>query len=327
MEPTVIYIMGDVRSGTTLIDYLLSCHPDAVSVGEMDNLNVYYCRTGDERFHHWQCSCNKYVQDCSFWSPIIKQVNFSDDFETKLTSPAPKLKHISISSKLHREDVNKALNDPKYVEKGKQVAHHCWQLYRQVFEKSGKSIIVDSSKKGFQAYFLNKYREGNIRFVLIERELGAVAYSKLRHNRDREVLQGKKNSIYNHIIKTKKVQREHRILAQKMNQHNKNDLNTADGKTVFPIDYFELASDPAETIDQVTSWLKVSSYVPPASTNTENHISPTSVTKQENTDLHIIGGSGSRYVNRKIKPDLKSKSYYRKKPMIWLFKNSMKTIK
>lgn len=63
----LIYIGGSGRSGSTLLDMLLSNHPDIQSVGEIHRLNLY-ARDINER-----CTCGESILDCSFWQKVEKE--------------------------------------------------------------------------------------------------------------------------------------------------------------------------------------------------------------------------------------------------------------
>ncbi|MFC1662958.1 hypothetical protein ACFL04_02190 [Patescibacteria group bacterium] len=60
----VIYISGLGRSGSTLLDIIISTSPNVFSVGEIYRYNEY---KNDDRL----CSCGKNMTHCNFWSRII----------------------------------------------------------------------------------------------------------------------------------------------------------------------------------------------------------------------------------------------------------------
>ena len=66
-KKTLIYIASDVRSGSTLLDYLLSNNDNIISIGEFALLNDHLNRKGWGVSWDWCCSCGQHLEDCSFW--------------------------------------------------------------------------------------------------------------------------------------------------------------------------------------------------------------------------------------------------------------------
>lgn len=178
MKPLVIYIIGDNRSGTTLLDYLLSNHPKAVSVGELHHLNRYVYKGTTDESTDLKCSCGKYVETCSFWKDILKDVQFNKDFVTLYDKQGPKW--LFSLPFLYKSYLNKLLNNKKTYNKGKEIAKNRWKLYHSIMRKSNKPIVIDSSKFAVEAFFLQKFNEGEIRFLHLERNIWEVALSKVR---------------------------------------------------------------------------------------------------------------------------------------------------
>ena len=75
---TVIYVMSDVRSGSTLLENILSKSGESVSVGEMALLKNHIHRTGPGAKWNWNCSCGEPISACSFWSRVIPSHSFTD---------------------------------------------------------------------------------------------------------------------------------------------------------------------------------------------------------------------------------------------------------
>ncbi len=60
----VVYVAGSMRSGTTLMAELLGSYPDALTVGEINNLWLV-APTGQ------RCSCGQPSGDCAVWGPVL----------------------------------------------------------------------------------------------------------------------------------------------------------------------------------------------------------------------------------------------------------------
>jgi hypothetical protein len=71
-----VYILSAARSGSTLLDMFLGNHPDALAVGEFDQLPKNLALNS-------VCSCGSPVRDCAFWIPIVDR--FSHDIGVDLS--------------------------------------------------------------------------------------------------------------------------------------------------------------------------------------------------------------------------------------------------
>ena len=70
----IIYIAGCGHSGSTLLDLLLSTHPDVCGLDEArmlvdDDRRPQYTANAHDRI----CSCGKAIDRCAIWSPFLKQ--------------------------------------------------------------------------------------------------------------------------------------------------------------------------------------------------------------------------------------------------------------
>lgn len=296
---TVIYIIGDQRSGSTLLDYLLSWHPKATSVGELALLNSHYFRTTPQKMTDWSCHCGEYVDECSFWKDITAQVGFSKEFETRIKYKESLLSYLSFKNQ--RKDLTKFLRSENIEKKAKKIADDYWKLYEAIHKQTGKSIIIDSSKNGILAYFLNKHRNGNIRFILLEREIEAVAFSKL--GRAKIIAEKDKKSLTKpylyYLLGSGYKMILNRLLARLIDEEN-------NFKTyVEVVDYMKLVQNTQKIIDQITTTFQIGSFVSPTFTN------------EERTEkVHAIAGSPGHKQRCEIKPDLKHKSYLDKNKFI-----------
>jgi len=87
----LIYIAGSGHSGSTLLDLLLSTHPDVCGLGEArmlvdDDRRPEYTASASERI----CSCGKAINQCPLWSQFLSyadetpKANFEDHYSTLL---------------------------------------------------------------------------------------------------------------------------------------------------------------------------------------------------------------------------------------------------
>ena len=153
---TLIYIAGEVRSGTTVLDLLLSDHHEVFSVGELSHLEDFIEKKNTGKSYNWECSCGKQVQDCPFWTSI------TDTFEKEC-----------------KKDIKTLTNKNYSNVRNLEIAENCWTLISIVSKKRDVVNIVDASKDFLQLKYLLKRRDGNvIKIVHVIRDSRAVAFSK-----------------------------------------------------------------------------------------------------------------------------------------------------
>lgn len=294
----MVYIIGDNRSGSTLLDYLLSKHPDAYSLGELHNLYDYYYRIGPGIIYDWRCSCGESIKECNFWSEILREISFSTSFKTRLK---PKFlgKLALIRPKTQQNALDALIKDQSIVSEGEEITKNCWRIYNKTFDKTKKKILIDSSKDPLEAYFRFKFRQGKIRFLLIERNIMAVAHSNMNRTNEqkqevKEFLKTKEKSIYKHLISRYMTALKNRFLAEKIQCQSTIPI-------VKRIDYLDLTTDPEKTIKEICKFLNIEEFEPPL------------VTNQYDERPHTLGGSPSRYAKRPIQPDMRWQLFYKRK--------------
>jgi hypothetical protein len=293
----VVYIIADNRSGSTLLDYLLSCHPDAISVGELHHFQEYYYKRGWGKRNNWKCSCNKQFQDCKFWTDISEKLNVTEEFVTKL----PRRKGGILNKFFLKNGLEKRIKQYNDEDITKAFASNMWQIYESIFEKTGKKIIIDSSKNLYEAYFLNKFKKGDIAFINLERNVWEVAHSKANRMKTfstelKEYMNLHERSIYKEIAASYRIKRLNSLLVGKLPANK-----------VQIVDYQNLTTHVSAEITKLCRFLGISTFIPPERTDMGN---------EEN---HSIHGSPSRKVSRLIAPDDKWKEYYKKRPLAYLF--------
>lgn len=197
----IIYIASDVRSGSTMLDYLLGNHPDAVGVGEIRYLYTHIIREGKGDKHGWACSCGEAIETCSFWKPVLERAQekggnpWNDDTGYVLKS-GRKLKNLLTLSALifpfpvyQRWLVKRTQLD---LQSQKNLAH-CAR-YMEGIEQIYNKVIIDSSKKGKQLVNLLKaletYPDSELKVIHLIRDPRATTWSKVKR-------QGLKHSPWN----------------------------------------------------------------------------------------------------------------------------------
>lgn len=140
----IYLISGAGRSGSTLLTVILDNHQDSIAVGELIN----YISNGI--FNDEYCSCKKNVSQCFFWQKVKAKWDerrILDLEEYNRVQRAVTKNKGTLS--LIRNLINPSPKFKNYIEDTKS-------LYNAIFETSGKSIIIDSSKPAQRILVLRK---------------------------------------------------------------------------------------------------------------------------------------------------------------------------
>ncbi|MEL6811527.1 MAG: hypothetical protein AAFP76_09350, partial [Bacteroidota bacterium] len=129
----IIYIAGDGRSGSTLLDAILSNIENSISIGEGYRFWVRFYEGETE------CGCKTPIQHCKLW----KQLDAALKFEFSHYDPVlfwAKVREIQFFRNF--EPMPELLQNREWREFGSIVT----RFYELIGEITGKSIIIDSSK-------------------------------------------------------------------------------------------------------------------------------------------------------------------------------------
>jgi len=123
----IIYIAGYGRSGSTLLDIILSSSKNIYSVGAMSNLFKWVTESS-------KCSCGENVNICSFWKDILKKVNIDkkEALETSIISRAVEKRHF-----FFKKPTEELINKYKTLQ---------YKIFLTIQNKVNTQYILDSSK-------------------------------------------------------------------------------------------------------------------------------------------------------------------------------------
>lgn len=163
----VCYIMGDGRSGSTVLDMILGAHPDVVGCGELTNL------VEQGFLDNQYCSCGEKVGFCPFWGEVKDRFlaeagpDAMNEYARVRWAVEP-VRRWPLSAGAWR--VLMAGPWPRYQEL-------CGTLFNIIARVSGKSMIVDSSKNPARALALAGTTGVDLRLVHLVRDGRGVLWS------------------------------------------------------------------------------------------------------------------------------------------------------
>jgi len=162
----VLYIGGQGRSGTTLLDRMLGQLPDYFSVGEVVHLWAH--GLAGER-----CGCGKAFHDCPVWSDIGQKAfggwnNVDPQAMVALQRSVDRSRFVPGML---------APVSPPYQRRLAEYLGYLEKLYAAIAEVVEGRIVIDSSKHPSVAFLLRRIRTIDLRVVLMVRSSHGVAYS------------------------------------------------------------------------------------------------------------------------------------------------------
>ncbi|MBI1257295.1 MAG: hypothetical protein GC204_07480 [Chloroflexi bacterium] len=175
----ILYIGGDVRSGTTIIDMLLGMNAHTLAIGEV-NIIFRQLRKIDNPV---KCSCGKTLHDCELWSQVMER------FHTAF--PAMTLEQADTITRKVETYPERLRDASRYWDDYVQI----WRvMFAAIAEISGASVIIDSSKTGRHSLcrpLSLAQAEFDVSLLQMMRDPRAVTWSKLRREIDKGRLNGK----------------------------------------------------------------------------------------------------------------------------------------
>ena len=164
--PTVVYIVGAGRSGSTLLESLLTREIGGVAVGE-----IRLFLAGGYRWKV-RCGCGEPFLECPFWSDVM-----ATTLDDTSADHRRLLEHTRRALVRNRAMPTLLRGRGSWSADAEAVAAVHDRLYRSIARVSERSIVVDSSKTPGYGLFLTALGSVDVRVVHLVRDPRAVAYS------------------------------------------------------------------------------------------------------------------------------------------------------
>ncbi len=181
---TMLYILSPSYSGSTLLTFLLSKHPQIATIGELKATGMGYV---DE----YRCSCGELIRECDFWEVMAdgcreRGLEFSvETFDTKLKS----------NSRLANKLVDTAVRGPVF-EALRSVAlgmlpgaqrtldssiRRNFEIGETVCDLQQKAVFLDSSKTPSRLRHLARSDLWELKVICLYRDGRGVSNSNRKH--------------------------------------------------------------------------------------------------------------------------------------------------
>lgn len=235
----VVYIGGLGRSGSTLVERLLSATTGFVTVGELVHL-WQRCLLDDEL-----CACGRRFSACEFWQSVGDRAfggwsTVDVEQMSALQAEADRTRHVPRLAASRRPFPQQHAS-ARYG----QVLR---RIYAAVLEVSGCPGIIDASKHASTAFLLSRTRGVDLRVVHVVRDSPAVAYSWTRLVRRPQVPDREQHMA---------TYSPGRSVVQWSAQNALVDLLALRGGNVRRVRYEDVVERPAEQLHELLQFLGV----------------------------------------------------------------------
>ena len=284
-KPTVIYIIADRRSGSTLLENMLSKSEEIISVGELAMLKGHIFKEGPGEMWEWHCSCGKPVLQCDFWSRVLRGA-VEAHFETKITWPYKFLTTplASLSPRTSCRSLTSYVHTPENA----QTTDFLKNIYETISGTYHKKFIVDSSKDAMQALAVYECKEIDAKFIWLIRDLRAVTFSKLKRW---QVNKRSDKGAYETMLDSYAYKKLCKAV-----------LSCMEKQDTLKLHYEAVADDPQKALDKICSSFGLKKFTAPEF--------------MELTNDHTIAGTPGRFESKPIAADNSWRSFYEDKKLL-----------
>jgi hypothetical protein len=172
-KKNIIYIAGNVNSGSTLLDRILNSHIKIMGLGELVNFVNIYLK------NNRNCACGKSIDNCQFWSSVISEIK--------------KINHIKCMGNTQKK-MESVTGIFYYLFKNKNkiklYSTYCNIVFANgIFKNLPKNMkyIVDSSKSSIKRFWrpfmLAKIGGFNVYVIHLIRDGRACIHSKIKRKK------------------------------------------------------------------------------------------------------------------------------------------------
>ena len=179
VRPSVAYIGGYGRSGSTLLLRLLAEAPEVFPIGEL----VYIWTDGFQK--NQLCGCGTPFRECEFWMRVTDRV-FGRMITPEEATEIALLQKEVIGPGTYRKIRVRRLQTTTYRNELRSYVNIMAGLYTGIAAASGASLLVDSSKEAnFARVLADDPEQIELHMVHLVRDSRATAFSWMRRAKPR----------------------------------------------------------------------------------------------------------------------------------------------
>lgn len=274
---SLLYIVSNGRSGSTILDMLLGTHPELWTMGEAQIL------PWEMKENRAPCGCGKMLGNCKFWENILPKINkFNEIFPIHYFRESHGTGSVLRLNLLPSLFLNKFSSShfSKIDAYGKANKKYFEAIYNQAQKENKKEIkfLIDASKDLYRLFWLKKSGLFDIKVIHLVKDPRAFVYSMTKNERDSAFLKTTRMALRWKV--------ENYLMKKLLQIHFK----TGETKR---ISYKRLASNHVEKMDEIFAWMNLKKNV--------------DLEKFRNKKQHAVSGNKARWESRKIYLDEKWK--------------------
>lgn len=171
----VVYVMGAGHIGSTILDIVLSSHPQLESLGEVSKFHRFGWLPDENR----KCACGLSVYNCQFWTKVRQEwidMTGSEDAKRYMHLQPRFERTRSAWARLLRNKLNRTPDFTEYLQ-GTEA------LYRAIKQTGGKKYLVDSSLTPKRAYAQTMNPNIDLYLIHLVRDGRGVIWSLMKPNK------------------------------------------------------------------------------------------------------------------------------------------------
>ena len=167
----ILYLVGDSRSGSTLLQHLLSLQPGVHALGELRRLGAL---AREEE----PCACGAPLSTCDFWTDVCGETPAEERTTERAPGGAAWRALLLREAAAIRGGLTPA--GPLFRRRAHAAAAECFRLYEAVAKKTGAKLLIDNSKE--PDHFLHMYASypQHVAPVFLHRDGRGILWSKMR---------------------------------------------------------------------------------------------------------------------------------------------------
>jgi UDP-N-acetylglucosamine transferase subunit ALG13 len=167
-DVTVLYLGGQGRSGSTLLERAIGQLPSVVNVGEVVHLWERGVRDNE------LCGCGKPFNECEFWTAVGERA--FGGWDTIDVDAVIRLRY-GVDRNRYAPLLARPGLSSRYRTRHREYSELLSRLYRAIAGVAGTDVVVDSSKHGSYALLLAQVPGVDLRVTQVVRDSRAVAFA------------------------------------------------------------------------------------------------------------------------------------------------------
>jgi hypothetical protein len=259
----LVYLLAASHSGSTLLAMLLGGHPDVCTVGELKATSL-----GDVT--RYRCSCGSLIRECPFWCGVSEDLakrGIPFDITNAQTDiRASESRYVRrLLESLHRGPLLETCRDaalalsPTWRRHRDRIGTRNAALAAAILERTGKQVLVDSSKIGIRLKYLLRNDALDVKVIRLVRDGRGVALTYMNpaefaDARDQGLRQGGMGGDRAHQRLTME---KAAMVWRRSNEEADAIIGQLDSSRSIQVHYEELCAKPLETLRTLSAFLQV----------------------------------------------------------------------